>query len=171
MGRGRTPVTRAQQNHLRRDRENLVEYRRRLVKEENERRAKIYTSDVPTRCSECPPAGSCETCAGINMARITTGLLKPKEDPTPHPNNCMLVINEGPYRGGFTRKPQERFGKAAAIVAVRLKRSGNGWMRGVASLNGKDVWVQPKATRNEDEAWDFATEKAEYIRIGLDYEQ
>lgn len=169
MGRGKTRVTRAQQNHLRHERENMDAYRRRLIREEQERRAKVYTSDVPTRCSRCPPTGSCETCAGINMARITTGLLVPKEDPTPHPNNCLLVINEGPYRGGFTRKPQKPLGKAAPIVAVRVTRS-HGWFRGHAALNGKDVWVQPKATRNEDEAWAYAGEKADFIRMGLEYD-
>jgi hypothetical protein len=93
-------VNREIQRQLCDDHENLTAYRRRLEREQRNQRQRNYGGDMVTRCSRCPPASSCDYCAGVNMARIRAGLLRPREDPTPHANNIIpLPLNNGPYRG------------------------------------------------------------------------
>jgi hypothetical protein len=160
-------VNREIQRQLCDDHENLTAYRRRLEREQRNQRQRNYGGDMVTRCSRCPPASSCDYCAGVNMARIRAGLLRPREDPTPHANNIIpLPLNNGPYRGArpYTDKTAKK-----PVVTACLQRSRGGWYRGVGRLNGKNIWVQPRATRDKDAAWAYATEAAENIRLGLCY--
>lgn len=153
------------QRQLREEQEDTHAYAKRLKAEERDRLHITHVGQI-TRCSKCPPKHCCPTCARINNARQRAGLLRPSGDPRPSPSNTMYVCLQDPhYRGArlvkFDNKP-------APVVTAYIKHLGGGWRKGAAMLNGKDIYVQPKATRSMDEAWDYAGECAKLIKWGLE---
>jgi hypothetical protein len=166
MGRGRTPITRSQQRVLREEQQNLEGYRRRQRKQQRSERQHTYRSDGVTRCSRCPPTSCCNYCAGLNNARQQAGLIRPRGDPTPHPNNRLIPVVSGTLKGG---RPLRLKHIPYPVIAAYVRPLGGGWRVGVASLDGKEVYVS-KPMRSVVEAMTYANERKALIRIGLEYE-
>lgn len=119
-------------------------------------------------CQKCPPKSFCTTCSRVNRERHNAGLIYGYGDPRLEPSEeaLALTILQGKYRG---HRPDRYHPIGQPVVTAYIKRSGS-WRRGAASLNGKDIYVQPKATRSLDDAWAYARERAELVRMGLEYE-
>lgn len=122
------------------------------------------------RCSKCPPTRCCEACGRINKERVNAGLLKPIYGDIDHPNNAMVPLPAGGYRGARpVLRNNQKHPTRAPVITAYLKRAGS-WYRGCASLNGNDIYVG-KPTRNKQEAWDYASQSAGCIRDGLDFDR
>ena len=142
----------------------------------NERRAvKHYThTGGVTTCTRCPPRATltselrfCDDCKRINKARFEAGLIKPPGDQRDHPNNIINPHVAGAYRGQSFSK---RFAQSGGpCITACIERLGNGWRRGIVTLNGAKLYIGPK-TRSQDEAWDYATARAKAAKAGLEFE-
>lgn len=160
-------IKRARVAHAGPTRDPLVLHRRR---EEMARRAIAASTvmmDGSTRCTKCPPRHACNSCASLNKARVEAGLIRPKDDPRPHPNNICLQPMSGPFRGHV---PIVLKNNRRPVVTAYLENKGGGWRRGLASLDGKVVY-EGSWTRDKPTAWAYAIRSANDIKIGLQFEQ
>lgn len=166
-------VTHRQQQELRREQEDIAAYRRRLAREQREYHHYTYSGGI-TRCSKCPPQRSraephrfCPDCARINRARQHAGLIRPKGSPEPSADNIINPIVVGKYKGPTF---QRRYNNSPQpVVTAFVEHFRGGWRRGVALLNGKRIYVGDK-TQSQDDAWDYASNSARLIKIGLQFE-
>lgn len=145
----------------------LTEWRKREAKRERAAKAVTYRSDGVMRCSKCPPLHCCADCARINNARQVAGLIHPKGDHRPHPNNCMPCIPRShSYLGAKpVIYPAPRPSEVISIEVVPL---GGGWYEGQALL-GLEVIYQRKF-RSRDAARRYAVDSMVCIREGLKFE-
>jgi hypothetical protein len=150
-----------------------VRLRKHVDPSERQRTHYTYSGGV-TRCSRCPPKASrtapdrfCDDCARINAARHQAGLIRPAGDLRPSPDNIINPLVVGKYRGPTI---QRRFKDAAQpVVTAYVEKLGRGWRRGVATLNGKRIYVG-KPVRTVEEAMRYATHSQRLIKLGLQFE-
>lgn len=141
-------------------------FKRSQALETRERHTTTHFGGV-TRCSRCPPRHCCEDCARINNARQIAGLIRPPGDPRPSPDNIINPTVVGKYRGpGYHRRYKDT---SQPVVTAFVEKLGRGWRRGVATLNGKRVYVG-KPMQSHDAAWEWAGNSAKLIKLGLRFE-
>lgn len=142
----------------------------RAVKDARSRLSRVYVTENVARCHRCPPHGFCQTCAGLNRARIQVGLIQPKHTDD-HRNNILYGI---PLNKKGTMRSQHRDDagsrRPGPVITACIKQLGGGWRRGRATLNGEAVYEGP-ATRSMDEAWAFANAGKAAIAEGVAFER
>lgn len=126
---------------------------------------RLYAAEDIVRCHRCPQGTFCDTCGGLNRARITMGMVRPRyqED---HKNNILYAIpiqKKGKIRSVSPTVP-------GAVVTACIVQLGGGWRRGVASLDGNAVYEGPP-TRSMADAWAYANDHKEAIKDGLRFER
>lgn len=156
---GKTKASRAQEAKA------LDQYRKREARRERAYRQLTVRSDGVTRCSKCPPLRCCPECAKLNNARQQAGLIRPRGDPRPHPNNCLIPVVHGPHKGG---RPLKVANRPSEIISIDVKPLGGGWYLGMALL-GLDV-VYERKFRSRDDARRYAVNSMVAIREGLAFE-
>jgi hypothetical protein len=159
--KARTTATRQQEAQA------FEAHKRREARAARSQRAYSYRSDGVMRCSKCPPKHCCAECAIINNARQVAGLIRPKGDPRPHPNNCMPCIPHGEKYLG--QRPFHVKQPSCEIVSIDVKPLGGGWYEGSASLGLTTVYA--KKFRSHDAARRYAVDSMIDIREGLRFEQ
>lgn len=166
-GRKATGVERstaAQEQEARR----LNEWRKLEARRERAQKALTFRSDGVMRCSKCPPKHCCADCARINNARQQAGLIRPKGDPHPHPNNCMPCI---PRSDGYLGHKPDRptTGSCSQIVSIDVKALGGGWYLGQAYLGVQCIYE--RKFRSRDAARRYAVNSMVDIKDGLKFER
>lgn len=120
----------------------------------------------PTRCTRCPPKSFCDECGRINKARQHAGLIRPAGDPRPSTDNIYNPAVVGRYKPmGSTAYRQT----PGVVVTGFVERLGGGWRRGVVTINGKRMY-EGKPTRDNDEAWSYAADRQNMVKISLRFE-
>jgi hypothetical protein len=145
---------------------DLNQYRRKQARKARQERIQTYRADGITRCSNCPPISFCADCARINNARIYAGLIRPKEDPRPSPNN---MLNPWPDRSIKSRPRTPETKGTFKVVSINIEALGGGWYLGQALLAGKPVYG--RKFRSRDEARRYAVNSMVDIREGLRFEE
>jgi hypothetical protein len=145
----------------------LAAYQRHEARKARAERQHTIRSDGVTRCSKCPPLSCCPTCARINNARQIAGLISPRGDPAPHPNNCLPCIPHTPHYQGS--KPLKIDPKHYEVVSLDITPLGAGWFRSAALLGGDEIYVKKVRTRAAAE--EFARTSMLCIRQGLAFER
>jgi hypothetical protein len=120
-----------------------------------------------TRCSRCPPKRCCDDCARINNARQMAGLIRPSGDPRPSPDNIIHPTVVGKYRGPSIQRRYKDLPQP--VVTAFVEPLGKGWRRGVATLNGRRIYVG-KPMRTIEQAFAYATQCQRLIKMGLEFE-
>lgn len=131
------------------------------------RMQRMYASENVVRCHRCPPASFCDTCMGLNKARIMAGLIRPRHQGD-HKNNVLYPIA---MAKGRVPHPQSlgRPGKGGNVVRAYVRPLGGGWCEGIACLDGVDVYT--RKIRGRDAAWAYAQASVEQIKEGLKFER
>jgi hypothetical protein len=150
------------------ERQAFEAHKRREARKARAQRQVTVRSDGVTRCSKCPPKHCCPECARINNARQVAGLIRPKGDPRPHPNNCMPCIPRlNKYMGHRPEPAVKR--PSCEIVSIDVTPLGGGWYEGSASLGLETIYA--KKFRSRDAAHRYAVDSMVAIREGLRFEQ
>jgi hypothetical protein len=146
--------------------DELASYRRRQMMQSRATKQLTVRSDGVTRCSKCPPKHCCPDCARINNARQVAGLIRPRGDPHPHPNNCLPCIPRSQSYVG--QRPMKVPNAPSEIVSIDVKPLGGGWYEGSASLGLETVYAAK--FRSSDAARRYAVNSMVSIRDGLRFE-
>jgi hypothetical protein len=146
--------------------DELGSYRRQQERQARAIKQLTIRSDGVTRCSKCPPKHCCPDCARINNARQVAGLIRPRGDPRPHPNNCMPCIPRSQSYLGH--KPDRPTTGCSEVVSIDVKPLGGGWYEGSASLGLETIYAAK--FRSSDAARRYAVNSMVNIREGLRFE-
>lgn len=142
----------------------------RAAKDAMSRLSRVYATENVARCHRCPQHSFCDTCAGLNKARIQIGLIQPRHTDD-HRNNILYGI---PIAKKATVRDQHRDDNGSRrpgpVITACIKQLGGGWRSGRATLNGNIIYEGPP-TRSEDEAWAFANQSKASIQEGLRFER
>lgn len=153
----------------------------RAAKDAASRMSRHYSSENVARCHKCPggvnpnrnvAAGFCDTCYGINRARIYAGLIRPRHQED-HANNILYPIPLN-KKAKIKTPPARRYGRACSrLVGGTVRRRGGGWYQGVVTLDGF-VIVEGPRERSEASvnAWliEQMSEVSANLEMGIAYD-
>lgn len=142
-------------------------HKRREARKARAVRQSTTRSDGVTRCSKCGPIAFCVDCARINHQRQLAGLIRPKDDPRPHPNNCLPCI---PRSDSYVGARPYKVPSAAAseVTSINVQHLGGGWYLGQALLANEPVYE--RKFRSAAAARAYAIKSLVDIKEGLRFE-